>query len=90
MNLDQKQPGWITCCRPISRSLGVEYRIVTENTYKIVKEKIPEGKDDLFTALFEAAPRHHLLPAKRSSATKIALGHHRDDMIRPCSEHVLY
>ena len=45
MNLDQRQPGFPEDVLPkYFESIGVEYRIVTEDTYSIVKEKIPEGK----------------------------------------------
>ncbi len=45
VNLDQKQPGFPEHVLPeYLEKLGVEYKIVEENTYGIVKEKIPEGK----------------------------------------------
>lgn len=81
MNLDQKQPGFPDHVLPAYfESLGVEYRIVTENTYKIVKEKIPEGKT---TCSLCSRLRRGIIyrTAKEIGATKIALGHHRDDMI---------
>ncbi|WP_346286967.1 tRNA 2-thiocytidine(32) synthetase TtcA [Zoogloea sp.] len=81
MNLDQKQPGFPDHVLPAYfESLGVEYRIVTENTYKIVKEKIPEGKT---TCSLCSRLRRGIIyrTAKDIGATKIALGHHRDDMI---------
>ena len=81
MNLDQKQPGFPDHILPAYfESIGVEYRIVTENTYKIVKDKIPEGKT---TCSLCSRLRRGIIyrTAKELGATKIALGHHRDDMI---------
>ena len=61
-------------------SLGIEYKIVEENTYSIVKDKVPEGKT---TCSLCSRLRRAILykAAKELGATKIALGHHRDDMI---------
>ena len=81
MNLDQKQPGFPDHVLPAYfESIGVEYKIVTENTYKIVKDKIPEGKT---TCSLCSRLRRGIIyrTAKEVGATKIALGHHRDDMI---------
>ncbi len=81
MNLDQKQPGFPDHVLPAYfESIGVEYKIVTENTYKIVKDKIPEGKT---TCSLCSRLRRGIIyrTAKELGATKIALGHHRDDMI---------
>ena len=81
MNLDPKQPGFPDHVLPAYfESIGVEYRIVTENTYKIVKDKIPEGKT---TCSLCSRLRRGIIyrTAKELGATKIALGHHRDDMI---------
>lgn len=81
MNLDQKQPGFPDHVLPAYfESVGVEYRIVTEDTYKIVKDKIPEGKT---TCSLCSRLRRGIIyrTAKELGATKIALGHHRDDMI---------
>ena len=81
MNLDQKQPGFPDDVLPAYfESIGVEYKIVTENTYKIVKDKIPEGKT---TCSLCSRLRRGIIyrTAKELGATKIALGHHRDDMI---------
>jgi len=81
MNLDQKQPGFPEHILPeYFEKLGVEYRIVEADTYSVVKEKIPAGKT---TCSLCSRLRRGIIytTAKKLGATKIALGHHRDDIV---------
>ncbi|MDG1254687.1 MAG: tRNA 2-thiocytidine(32) synthetase TtcA [Glaciecola sp.] len=81
VNLDQKQPGFPAHVLPeYLTELGIEHYIVNEDTYSIVKEKTPEGKT---TCALCSRLRRAILykTAKKYNATKIALGHHRDDML---------
>jgi len=90
VNLDQKQPDFPEYILPnYLNSLGVEYHIVEENTYAIVKDKIPEGKT---TCSLCSRLRRAVLykTAKNLGATKIALGHHRDDMIETLMLNMFY
>lgn len=81
VNLDQKQPNFPEHVLPTYlEELGVEYHIVEKDTYSVVKELTPEGKT--FCPVCSRLRRGTLYGfARRIGATKIALGHHLDDIV---------
>ncbi|WP_418358886.1 tRNA 2-thiocytidine(32) synthetase TtcA [Shewanella basaltis] len=90
VNLDQKQPGFPEHILPAYLDdIGVAYHILEKDTYSIVKEKVPEGKTTC--ALCSRLRRGTLYGfAQHIGATKIALGHHRDDIIETMFLNMFY
>jgi tRNA 2-thiocytidine biosynthesis protein TtcA len=81
VNLDQKQPGFPAQVLPdYLRRLGVPFHIIEQDTYSVVKRVIPEGKTmcGLCSRLRRGALYRY---AAENGITKLALGHHRDDLI---------
>lgn len=90
VNLDQKQPGFPADVLPAYLDdLGVDYRIVEEDTYSVVKRVIPEGKT---TCSLCSRLRRGVLynVAAELGASKIALGHHADDIVETAFLNLFY
>ena len=81
VNLDQKQPGFPDHILPqYFDSLSIPYYIIDKDTYSVVKDKVPEGKTTC--GLCSRLRRGTLYSfAEKIGATKIALGHHMDDIV---------
>ncbi len=81
VNLDQKQPGFPEHILPAYlEQLGVEYKIVEENTYGIVKEKNPGRQKPLAHCVLVCVAAFSTVRRPNWARPKIALGHHRDDI----------
>ena len=90
VNMDQKQPFYPEHILPeYLDALGIEYYIVNKDTYSIVKQKIPEGKTTC--GLCSRLRRGTLYAfAEEIGATKIALGHHKDDIVQTLFLNMFY
>ena len=90
VNLDQKQPGFPEQVLPnYLDTLDIEYHILEKDTYSVVTSKIPEGKT--YCSLCSRLRRGTLYGfAEQIGATKVALGHHRDDIVETLFLNVFY
>lgn len=88
--LDQAQPGWNdVALRAWLAERRIPFDIITRDTYSIVKEKIPEGQT--YCSLCSRLRRGIIYTyAKEKGFNKVALGHHRDDLIRTYLMSILY
>ena len=90
VNLDQKQPGFPEHVLPeYLSSLDIPFHIIEKDTYSIVKEVVPEGKTTC--GICSRLRRGSLYAwARQNGITKIALGHHRDDIIETAFLNMFY
>ncbi|MDC0173175.1 tRNA 2-thiocytidine(32) synthetase TtcA [Gammaproteobacteria bacterium] len=90
VNLDQKQPGFPEHVLPAYLdTLDIEYHILEKDTYSVVTSKIPEGKT--YCSLCSRLRRGTLYGfAEQIGATKVALGHHRDDIVETLFLNMFY
>ncbi len=90
VNLDQKQPGFPEHILPsYLDKLGIEYYIINRDTYSVVKQKVPEGRTTC--GLCSRLRRGTLYAfAEDIGANKIALGHHRDDIVETMFLNMFY
>lgn len=90
VNLDQKQPDFPEQVLPAYlKQLGVDFTIIEKDTYSIVTDKVPEGKTycGLCSRLRRGILYNH---AQEIGANKIALGHHRDDIVETLFLNMFY
>lgn len=90
LTLDQGQPGWNdTELRAYLDGTSIPYEIITEDTYSIVKNKIPENKT--YCSLCSRLRRGIIYSyARKHNFNKIALGHHRDDIVQSLLMSIMY
>ena len=88
--LDQSQPGWDDkAMRAWLENHNIPYEIETKNTYKVVMDKIPEGKT--YCSLCSRLRRGNIYRyAEENGFNVVALGHHRDDLIETLLMSILY
>ena len=89
VNLDQKQPGFPEHILPeYLENLGVEYKIVEENTYGIVKRKFL--KENHLLSVLSSAPRYSVSHRDRAGRDQNCPGHHRDDILQTLFLNMFY
>jgi tRNA 2-thiocytidine biosynthesis protein TtcA len=90
VHLDQKQPDYDAAVLPgYLRSIGMPFQIIEQDTYSVVKRVVPQGKTmcGLCSRLRRGALYTH---AERNGFTRIALGHHRDDLVETLFLNMFY